>query len=709
VGSDDPTLGEATAYVTWVVFADFRDPLSKELSSSLDQMRAAYPANVLRVVWKHQPSPNLAQTKLASTVAQGVFALHGATAFSRYRDLAFAEQDSIGPDVIRRWAISSGLTAEELDAGLEHGAWADVVERDAALAKRLGVDTSPVSFVNGVEVNGAPSSDAVHNVIELELAKAKVLEQSGVPRARIYAEALAASSSSPRSPSAANEIDDPKVVWNVPVGSSPVRGKATASVTIVAFADFESPPCKRAHETLERIRTGYSDTVRIVWKDAPPGLHARISGAAYLARAARAQKGDAGFWDMYDRLFALAKWEDVDLEGAAAGAGLDVKAAMAGVHDQAYRKDVEADLDLADEVEVSVAPQLFVNGRRLIGDPSYETLRAVVDEEVRKAEALLHSGIEPLALYSWFIKDGLPAQPVKKNVPVNPSAPFKGSVNASVLVQEFAEFPCPKCAQAEPMLDDLVKAYPGVVKVAWRDLPTLAHADSPLAAEAAREAFAERGNDGFWKMHGQMALHPTALTREDLTLCAARIGLDADRFRKALDARAHRSGVEADAKVAADAGIVATPSFVVGPYILRGVPSFARLSRLVRRTIAETPVARPAGPSQSSSGSVRFSIVDLVVGKGPPAQTGNDVTIHYRGRLRDGREFDSTYSRSPLSFTLGAGNVIRAWDAGVVGMRVGGRRRLTVPPEMAYGNHGLGSTIPPNAVVIFDVELVGVR
>jgi FKBP-type peptidyl-prolyl cis-trans isomerase len=71
--------------------------------------------------------------------------------------------------------------------------------------------------------------------------------------------------------------------------------------------------------------------------------------------------------------------------------------------------------------------------------------------------------------------------------------------------------------------------------------------------------------------------------------------------------------------------------------------------------------------------------------------------------------FDSTARRGPFTFTLGAGNVIQAWDRGIVGMRVGGRRRLTVPPELAYGNHGLGTSIPPNAVVVFEVELVAVK
>jgi protein-disulfide isomerase len=707
ITADDAVLGSPTAYVTWVVFADFRGPICKELSSGLDRVREVYPPDVLRIVWKHRPSPNLVQAKLASTVGQGVFALGGAQAFWRYRDLAFRERENITSALIRQWALATGVRGEELDAGLEHGAWADKVERDAALATKLGVTEAPVSFVNGVQVPGAPALDVLRNLIDVELAKAKVLEQSGVPRANIYAQAVAANSPLAGSAAGGSELDDPKAVWRVRLGASPVRGKSTAPVTIVAFSDFACVPCKRAAETLERIRAAYGDGVRFVWKDAPPPAHSRISPAAYLARAARAQKGDAGFWDMYDRLFALAKLEDVDLEMAAQAAGLDVKAAMAAVRGQVSKKEVEADLELAEDIEVTVPPQFFVNGRRLIGDPSYEKLRAVVDEEVKKADALLHSGIEPTALYDWFIKDGLPGEPISKSVPFYPNAPFKGPVGAPIVVQEFSESPCGPCAQADPMLDDLVKAFPGMVKVLWRDLPTLGHIGAPLAAQGAREAFAEKGNDGFWAIRGRMALRPKSLTREDLEQCAGEVGLDGDKFRKALDARVYSAVVEADEKVAADVGIVSTPTFVVGSYILRGLPSFARLSRLVRRAISELPPPKPTTPSPS--GPVRFSIVDLVVGKGPPAQAGNDVTIHYRGKLLNGAEFDSTSRRGAFSFTLGAGNVIQAWDRGIVGMRVGGRRRLTVPPELAYGNHGLGSSIPPNAVVVFEVELVGIQ
>ena len=98
---------------------------------------------------------------------------------------------------------------------------------------------------------------------------------------------------------------------------------------------------------------------------------------------------------------------------------------------------------------------------------------------------------------------------------------------------------------------------------------------------------------------------------------------------------------------------------------------------------------------------------DLVVGTGATAEPGQDVIVHYVGRLADGKQFDSSRARrDPLDFALGAGDVIRGWDEGLPGMRVGGKRRLTIPPELAYGAHGLAGVIPPHSTLVFEVELL---
>lgn len=103
-------------------------------------------------------------------------------------------------------------------------------------------------------------------------------------------------------------------------------------------------------------------------------------------------------------------------------------------------------------------------------------------------------------------------------------------------------------------------------------------------------------------------------------------------------------------------------------------------------------------------------IEDLTVGNGDEAVTGKTVVVHYTGWLTNGMKFDSSKDRNdPFSFPLGAGYVIRGWDQGVAGMKTGGKRKLTIPPELGYGSRGAGGVIPPNATLVFEVELLAVR
>ena len=104
-------------------------------------------------------------------------------------------------------------------------------------------------------------------------------------------------------------------------------------------------------------------------------------------------------------------------------------------------------------------------------------------------------------------------------------------------------------------------------------------------------------------------------------------------------------------------------------------------------------------------------IENIKTGKGSEAKEYNKITVNYTGRLEDGSIFDSSLKkgRGPFTFTLGVGSVIKGWDLGVKGMKVGGKRKLTIPPELGYGDQGAGAVIPPGATLVFEIELLSVE
>jgi protein-disulfide isomerase len=383
---------------------------------------------------------------------------------------------------------------------------------------------------------------------------------------------------------------DTTTVWRVPIAGSPIRGDNTALVTMVMFSGFQCPFCVRAHGTVAELMKQYGGKLRVVHKNNPMAFHKRSDPAAQLALEARAQKGDAGYWKAVDLLFAQdRKLEDSDLEAVAKGAGMDVKRTMAAIAAKKHAARIEQDQDLAYELNANGTPQFFINGRRLVGSQSIDKFTSIIDEEIVKADALIKKGTAAARIYDALQKDAKAPPPLLKvKIPApTKDNPSRGPANAKVVVQVFAGFQCPFCKKLAPTIRDLEAAFPGKIRVVWRQRPLSMHANGALAAEASVEAFKQKGAEGFWKMHDLLFEDQTKLDRPNLDQAAATIGLDPTKFAAALDGHTHQAAVNADGKIADAAKINGTPTTVINGYLVTGAQPLSAFQRVVKLALKE--------------------------------------------------------------------------------------------------------------------------
>ena len=583
--------GSAAAPVTIVEFADFQCPFCRRAAETLAALQREYGPAKIRVVWKNYPLPFHHDARGAAETAMALLERGGAEGFWRYHDAIFGSEAGLGRVLFDEAVGTAGFSPVDVGRVVRTGTPAHKVEADEQLGRSLGVTGTPAFFVNGVLVHGAQPIEKFRAVVDAQLQAARAAAEAGTPAARIYAQ-LTTKNFAPPAPEPADDEPPPDLtVYRVPVGASPARGPAGAPVTIVEFADFQCPYCVRAEESLKQVASRYGDKVRLVWKDMPLPFHKRAEPAAELGAEAFAQKGAAGFWKAHDLLLAQnGQLEDADLEGVAKAAGLDAARATQSLAQHRHLAAIEDDSDLAEDLDATGTPTFFVNGRKLMGAQPFEVFQALIDQQLALAQAALARGVAPAALYETLQANAKVAALETATVPAPTAAsPSRGPLGARVVVQIWSDFECPYCKRVEPTIAALEAAFPGKIRVVWHHHPLAFHPHAMAAAEAGREAFAQKGAPAFWKMHDLILEHQggDGLERAALEKYAGEVGLDLPRFRAALDAGTHRAAILADVKVAESAGLGGTPGFVINGYRVSGAVPLGRFKKVVRRALAE--------------------------------------------------------------------------------------------------------------------------
>lgn len=590
-----PALGPAFAPVTVVEFSDFECPFCGGVEATLRQLRQRYGDRV-RVVWKNNPLEMHPSAMPAAEAAQEALAQGGAEKFWQFHDLLFANQSALDRPSLERYAQQVGLNLPRFRAALDNHTHREAIEADRALLQRLGGRGTPNFYVNGANLRGQQPLDTFAAAVETALERARTASPG-----RAYADGVTAALTPQPGAGNTGSADDPNAVFRVPVGTSPVQGPATALVTVAVFSDFQCPFCARAEPTLAALRTRYGNDIRFVWKNEPLSIHPLARPAAQLAHEAQAQRGAAGFWRAHDLLFEHnTELERPALEGYARTLGLDLARVRRALDGNTHDAQINADHELAQSLGVSGTPAFFINGRRLVGARPVEAFVEVIDAAKRDAETMIRTvpGVTRENVYERIMANALTgvraaAAPDPNRVfDVRPArnAPSFGGANARVLIEHFSDFQCPFCARVVPTVEQIRQRYGDRVRLVWRNYPLRIHDNAMIAAEAAMEVFAQRGNAGFWAFHHVLFEHQDALDRPSLERYAQQANVDMTRFRAALDNHTHRARIQDDMAAGNSTGAdLAMPSFFVNGRFFAGALPLEEFQQRIDAALAAAP------------------------------------------------------------------------------------------------------------------------
>ncbi len=386
-----------------------------------------------------------------------------------------------------------------------------------------------------------------------------------------------------------------QTVFKVPIDGSPTKGPNNALITLVEFSDYQCPFCSRGHNTVKEMEKEYEGKIRVVMKQNPLSFHPNAKPAAVAAMAA----GEQGkYWEFHDKLFANQQALDADtFERYAKELGLNIDKWKTDLKASKFNDVIARDQALAGQLGASGTPCFFINGRKLSGAQPAPAFKALIDEELAKAQALVSAGTRPEDIYAAVLEKGVTqapaapqqaaapaAAPAIRKIDVPADSPAKGAKVAKVNIVLWSDFQCPFCSRVVPTMKQIEETYGKEVKMVFRHQPLPFHNNAKIAAEASMAAN-EQGK--FWPMHDKMFANQGALDRQALEGYAKEIGLDMGKFKNALDTNKFAARVEADSAAGNAVGANGTPTFFINGREFVGAQPFEAFKPIIDEEIAK--------------------------------------------------------------------------------------------------------------------------
>lgn len=375
IREEAPSVGPANAKVTIVEWSDFQCPYCAKAAATIRQVLEAYP-NDVRLVLRHQP---LSFHEHAQLAAEASMAAHEQGRFWEFHDRLFSNPAALTRRELEEHAAALGLDAGRFARALDERKFRAYVEQDAREGLAIGAKGAPVFFINGRELVGASPFTEFKKIVDEELARANELLDKGTPSSELYARLLDTVPTVAQPASAAAALSGLETV-PLALSDAPTKGPLGATVTVVAYSDFECPACRKAAPILLELERRYEGKVRIAFKHLPLPMHPHALLAAQAAMAAHEQ---GRFWDYHDVLFAHQKQlERVALVRYAAELGLDTAQFTSALDSGKYAAHVARDENEAAAIGAYGTPTFVINGHVLVGAHPLETFAERIDKEL---------------------------------------------------------------------------------------------------------------------------------------------------------------------------------------------------------------------------------------------------------------------------------------------------------------------------------------